>query len=164
MTTKERADEMADVSLRPVTAEDEGFLYAVYASTRAAEMAMVPWSDEQREAFVRMQFTAQQSHYQTKHPEATHDIILAGSLPVGRLYVFREEDEIQVLDITILPEHRNKGISTPLIKRLMEEAAAAGKPLTIYIESYNPSQRLFERLGFVKISDDDVNCLMEWRA
>jgi RimJ/RimL family protein N-acetyltransferase len=163
MTEESRANETTPVTLSPVTTEDEAFLYQVYATTRAEEMAQVPWSETQREAFLKMQFSAQQLHYRTYHPDSTHDIILLDAQPIGRLYVARSAEEIQILDITILPEHCNKGIGTPLIKRLMDEAAEAGKPLTIYVESFNPSRRLFERLGFSKIGDDGVNHLMEWR-
>jgi GNAT superfamily N-acetyltransferase len=166
MPKEETANETMPVTLRPVVPGDEAFLLQIYTSVRADELAQVPWSEAQREAFVRMQFEAQQLHYRTQNPTATHDIILLNQHPIGRLYVARRENEIRILDITILPEHRNRGLGTPLIKSLMEEAAVAGKPLTIYIESYNPSLSLFERLGFLKIEDngDGVNLLMQWQA
>lgn len=152
------------VTLRPVTPEDEEFLIKVYASIRADELAQVPWSEEQRATFVKMQFDAQQAHYRTHNPDATHDLILLDAHAVGRLYVARRESEIRILDITILPEHRNQGIGTPLIKDLIREAALAGKPLNIWVESFNPSHKLFERLGFSVVDDDRVNHLMQWRA
>lgn len=159
-----RDNETTPVTLIPVTPEDEAFLYEVYASTRAEELAQVPWNEAQREAFLKSQFSAQQLHYRTYYPDSTHDIIHLDSQPIGRLYVARSAEGISILDITILPEHRNKGVGTPLVKRLMDEAAETGKRLTIYVESFNPSRRLFERLGFSKIEDDGVNYLMEWRA
>lgn len=155
------------VMLRPVTPEDEEFLLQVYASARAEEMAQVPWSDSQREAFLRMQLAAQHAHYRQHNPTATYDLILLDGEAIGRLYVARREEEIRILDITILHAHRNRGTGTSLIKGLMEEAAQAGKPLNIYVETYNPSYRLFERLGFSKIDrpdDDGVNHLLERRA
>ncbi|MDQ3817866.1 MAG: GNAT family N-acetyltransferase [Acidobacteriota bacterium] len=155
---------MAKVRLRPVTPEDEAFLYEVYKTTRAEEMAMVPWDEAQREAFLKMQFSAQQAHYRTYYSGTSHDIILSGTDMVGRLYVARERDAIRILDITILPEHRNKGLGTPLIKDLMAEAARARLPLTIHVESFNPSYRLFERLGFSKVKDDGFYQLMEWKS
>jgi predicted GNAT family acetyltransferase len=85
------------------------------------------------------------------------------SVPVGRLYVSRKEREIRILDVTILPEYRGRGLGTPLIRDLMDEAARAGKSLSVYVETFNPSSNLFERLGFAKVSDDGVNYLMEWR-
>jgi GNAT superfamily N-acetyltransferase len=156
--------EHPSIVLRPVRPEDDQFLYQVYACTRADELARVPWDQAQREAFLRMQFDAQQLHYRTHNPEATHDLILRDGVPLGRLYVARRELEIRILDITLLPAFRNQGTGTPLIKELMTEAAGAGKPLTIYVESFNPSLRLFERLGFIKTEDDGINRLMEWRA
>ena len=155
------------VSLRPAAADDEEFLVKVYASTRADELARVPWTEAQSAAFVRMQFDAQQLHYRTHNPAATHDVILLDGLPVGRLYVARRRDEIRILDITILPEHRGAGVGTALVRDLMDEAERAGLPLNIYVESYNRSRGLFERLGFGKVDrpeDDGVNYLLEWRS
>ncbi|HEX8889747.1 MAG TPA: GNAT family N-acetyltransferase [Pyrinomonadaceae bacterium] len=151
------------VTLRPVTPEDEEFLLRAYASVRAEELAQVPWNDAQKEMFLRMQLAAQQAHYQKHNPGATHDIIMLDDHAIGRLYVARRDEEIRILDITILPEHRNQGIGTPLIKSLMDEAERTGKPLNIWVESFNPSHHLFERLGFLKVDDDRVNHLMEWR-
>jgi len=164
MTEESRANETTPVTLSPVTTEDEAFLYQVYAATRAEEMAQVPWNESQQEAFLKMQFSAQQLHYRTYYPDSTHDIILLDAHPIGRLYVARSAEAISILDITILPEHRNKSVGTSLIRRLMDEAAEAGKPLTIYVESFNPSLKLFERLGFSKIEEDGINYLMEWRS
>src|SRR4051812_15662278 len=97
------------VTLRPATPEDEEFLLRVYASVRQEELAQVPWSDAQKEGFLRGQFAAQQLHYQKHNPGAMHDIILLDDQAIGRLYVARRDAEIRILDITILPEHRNKG-------------------------------------------------------
>jgi len=152
------------VRLRTATEEDDAFLYQVYASTRAEEMARVPWDKAQQEAFLRMQWDAQQLHYRTHNPQGTHDIILLDEEAIGRLYVSRREAEIRILDITILPEYRNRGLGTPLIKELMREAALARLPLNIFVESFNPSMRLFERLGFSVKESDGINQLMEWRA
>jgi RimJ/RimL family protein N-acetyltransferase len=154
------------VTLRPAAGEDEEFLVQVYASTRAEELARVPWSEAQRSAFVRMQFDAQLLHYRTHNPAATYDIILLDGQAIGRLYVARRGYEIRILDITLLPEHRGAGVGTFLLKELMSEAAHANLPLNIYVESYNRSRGLFERLGFKKVDrpdDDGVNYLLEWR-
>ncbi len=162
--TEDGATNIGPVTLRPVAADDEPFLLSVYATTRAAELAHVPWSEEQRAAFVQMQFTAQRQHYEKNTPQAKHDVILFNGMPVGRIYVDRRENEIHILDITVLPEHRHQGIGLSLIKALMEEAASAGKALTIHVETYNPSRQIFERLGFLPLEDDGMNILFEWRA
>ena len=152
------------VTFRPATPDDESFLLGVYGSTRQEELALTNWDDAQRSAFVKMQFEAQQSHYRDYYPEGEHLIILVTGTPVGRLYVASLKEEISILDITPLSAHRNAGIGTPIIKELMAEAALIGKRLRVYVESFNPSLRLFERLGFVKSGESGYTYLMEWRA
>ena len=153
---------MPTISLRPVQPDDTPFLLQVYASTRASEMALVPWSDEQRHAFVSSQFAAQQSYYAQTYPEADHSLIMVQGRPVGRLYLARLEDQLRIADITILPEDRNAGVGSYLLKKLQEEAIGNGKPLLIYVETFNPSMRLFERLGFQPIEEQGIHLLMQW--
>ncbi|HEV2828464.1 MAG TPA: GNAT family N-acetyltransferase [Pyrinomonadaceae bacterium] len=149
------------ITLRPVVAADEPLLLELYASTRAAEMAMVPWTREQQEAFVRMQFDAQLAHYKKIQPDANHDIIMSNGRPVGRLYVARTKEHIEIMDITVLPQERNGGIGSSLIRDLMKEAESS-RPLRIYVENFNPSLRLFERLGFKAVEEDGFMLLMAW--
>ena len=151
------------VRLRAVdNASDELFLLRVYGSSRAEEMARVPWSEEQKQAFLRMQFTAQRDHYAAGYPQAKHDVIYAGEKPVGRIYVERNAKRIHILDVTVLPEYRGQGVGTALLRRLMDEAGASGKAVTIHVEVFNPSLRLFERLGFQREQEEGFQLLMKW--
>jgi GNAT superfamily N-acetyltransferase len=151
------------IHLRDATAEDEPFLREVYASTRALELSLVSWDNEQRDAFLKFQFDAQHSYYRAQFPEASYQIILNDDTPVGRLYVLRKSEEIKILDITVLPQHRNSGIGASLMHDLLAEGAREGKPVSIWVEQFNPSQNLFQRLGFSAIQEDGYNNLMEWR-
>ena len=150
------------ITLRPVGPNDQDFLVEIYASTRAEEMAMVPWTTEQQQAFIRAQFNAQQDHYAKKYPAASHDIILSNDRQVGRLYVARLDQEIRIVDITVIPAERNVGIGSYLIKQLLDEANRTGKVTRIYVEEFNPSLRLFERLGFSISEQHGIHLLMEW--
>ena len=150
------------LKLRPVESGDELALLKIYASTREEEMALVPWSDDERRTFLESQFSAQQSHYRQKYPAADHDMILRDAVAVGRLYVARLNDEIRIVDITLLPEYRSSGVGSQLLAQLMTEADNAGKPLRIYVESFNRSLGLFERLGFSRAAEHGIHLLMEW--
>jgi ribosomal protein S18 acetylase RimI-like enzyme len=152
------------VFLRPAGVADEDFLLSVYASTRADELSRVPWNPEQKHAFVRMQFLAQKQHYAATYPKASHDIICVngGASPVGRIYVDRGGEAFHILDITILPQHRNAGTGSLLLRQVMAEAAACGAPVTIYIERFNPALHLFEGLGFRKDQENGLHFLMKW--
>ena len=105
------------IALRPITKEDRDFLFQVYASTRAEELALVDWDDSQKDAFLLMQFDAQDKYYQEQFSKATFQIILVNKKPVGRLYLDRRADEIRIIDIALLPEHRNQGVGSRNLKR-----------------------------------------------
>jgi RimJ/RimL family protein N-acetyltransferase len=152
----------ANITLRPVGPDDHDFLVAVYGSTRSEEMALVPWTNEQRDAFIRSQFASQQAHYAKKYPAASHDIIIANGRPVGRLYFARLDQEIRIVDITLLPHERNAGIGSYLIRQLLDEANRSGKVTRIYVEEFNPSLRLFERLGFSPSEQHGIHLLLQW--
>ena len=154
--------QVSDIKLRPVRPEDDPLLLEVYGSTRAEEMALVPWTDEQRQAFLKMQFDAQQNYYQQKYPTADHDIIYFRDTAAGRMYVARLEDEIRIVDITLLPRHRGNGVGTHLITELMDESTAKRLPLQIYVETFNPSLKLLERLGFTQTAQQGMHLMMQW--
>ncbi|MFS8086001.1 MAG: GNAT family N-acetyltransferase [Acidobacteriota bacterium] len=150
------------ITLRPVKPEDEVFLLEVYAGTRANELALVPWNEEQKQAFVRMQFDAQQEHYQKYSSNGKHEIVLCGDRPVGRLWLDRKDDQIIILDLTILPSDRNHGIGSDLLRRLLKEAETAHKSVSVYVETFSLSLPLFERLGFEQVATEGINYLLKW--
>ena len=69
----------------------------------------------------------------------------------------------RIIDIALLPEHRNGGIGSRLLRGLLDEAAEAGKPVRIHVEQLNPAMSLYRRLGFTRIEERGVYWLMEWR-
>ncbi|HYY42993.1 MAG TPA: GNAT family N-acetyltransferase, partial [Pyrinomonadaceae bacterium] len=117
------------VALRPVTPDDAEFLRAVYASTRADELAQVKWDAQQKDAFLRMQADAQRHEYEARYPDAQYDVILLDGAPVGRLWIGRSEAEIRLLDIALLPAAQNRGVGGALMRRLIAEAQQTGKRL-----------------------------------
>lgn len=150
------------ITLRPVCKGDEPFLLRLYASTRQDELALTGWSEAQKEAFIEMQFNAQQHYYGSENPAGDHRIILLNDRSIGRVYVSSKEEEVRILDITLLPEHRNRGTGTAIIRAILEAAAKEGKPVTIYVETFNPSLRLFERLGFSREKEEGIHYLLKW--
>jgi ribosomal protein S18 acetylase RimI-like enzyme len=152
----------AGLTFRPITDADLPFLNRLYASTRTQELAPVPWTEEQKAAFLDMQFTAQHAHYQEHYPGAQWLVIERAGEPVGRLYIVRWTREHRVIDIAFLPAQRGHGLGTALMRDLLDEAAAAGKALSIHVEKDNPALRMYRRLGFVAVEDKGVYDLMRW--
>jgi len=149
------------ISLRPIEDGDQEFLFRLYASTRAEELAVVAWTDAQKEAFLRQQFEAQRAYWTEHYAGATFDLVLVDGAPAGRLYVDRWPREVRIVDISLMPVHQGSGVGTRLLRRVFAEADAAGKPVSIHVESYNPAKRLYDRLGFAQVGDHGVYRLME---
>ena len=152
------------VTLRAATSDDDAFLARVYAGSRAAELAAVSWTDDEKATFLQMQFGAQAQYYREHYTHTSFDVILLGAEPVGRLYVARWTDELRIVDIALLPEFCNRGIGSALLRQLQAEARAARKPLRIHVERFNPALRLYARLGFRQIEDKGVYLFLEWRS
>lgn len=151
--------EQVDLSLREATPDDEPFLLEVYASTRLEELEPFGWSEDQKHAFIKMQFTARERSY----PRVDSRIILLNGRPVGRMMVDRGDESILLRDIALLTEYRNAGIGSRLLTELMKDAAAAGKPIELHVVSTSPAVRFYERLGFTKSGDDTAAYLeMKW--
>lgn len=140
---------------------DREFLITVYASTRADELALTQWSDEQRAAFVRMQYDARERHYAAAFTNAHHEIIEVRGAPAGQLIVDRPGDEIRIVDLALLPAFRNAGVGTRLMRPLLAEADAAAVPIRCHAIQGRPEQRFWERLGLIAGLVDGVHVSME---
>jgi ribosomal protein S18 acetylase RimI-like enzyme len=153
----------APVSLRPATLEDEPFMLRVYASTRADELAPVHWDTATTDAFLRMQFTAQDRAYRERHPHASFDVVLVAGEPAGRLYVDRRADAIHVIDIALTPEHRGHGIGSALLEDLLAEGRRDVRPVTLNALRSSRALGLYRRLGFAVVAEDEVYAELESR-
>ena len=151
-----------DIDFRTITPDDAEFLYSIYANTRAEELAVVDWTDAEKEAFLRSQFNAQHQAYQQTYKGGDFSVILRNGQPAGRLYLARWQKEIRIVDIALLPEHRNAGIGSAILKEILAEGTREGKRVSIHVEMFNPALALYERLGFRKVREHGVYHFMEW--
>jgi GNAT superfamily N-acetyltransferase len=151
-------------TLRPESEGDMPFLRRLYATTRAAELALTDWSDAQKLAFTDSQFGFQRHHYRTYYPATEWGVLEDNGVPIGRLYLERRVSTLLILDIALLPQWRGRGLGTALMEWVCAQARAAGKTVTIAVEKYNRAQTLYRRLGFREVADQGVHWDMEWRA
>ena len=153
------------LTLRRVGPDDEEFLLALYGSTREEELAQVEWAEGQKDQFLRWQYELQRSEYQTRFPDAEYYIVVMDDQPAGRIWIGRDEQQIRLLDIALLPEFQNRGAGTLLLRHLMDEASLSHKPLRHMVFVLNSdAHRFYERLGFVVIDDLGAYKHMEWRT
>ncbi len=147
---------------RGIASSDMPFLLDLYASTRAAEMNMVPWSDNEKKEFLTTQFDAQHKFYIENFPQAQFDLLLVEEEKAGRLYLDRRQYEIRIIDIALMPDFRRMGFGKHLINEILSEGQKAGLPVGIHVEKNNPALSLYDRLGFEVQQDQGVYYLMQW--
>ena len=149
------------ITVRPEQPQDEAFLFELYASTRQEELDAWGWPPEMRSNFLPLQFKASQG-YHGAFPESEFQIVLLNGVKAGRLIIHRTREELRVVDIALLPGHRNAGVGSALLQGIFGEAQATKKPLRLKVLKGNRAVRFYQRLGFVKIGETEMHFEMEW--
>ena len=142
-------------SLRAANDSDLPWLRDLYASTRAEEMAPVPWPEIAKRSFLDQQFGLQHQHYLKHFGDADFLAIEhAERGPVGRYYLQRVAPEHLLVDISLFPPLRGSGVGTALIRQSQQDAAKLSRGMRLHVQQSNPgARRLYERLGFVAEED-----------
>lgn len=153
--------------LRPIASCDAEALCRIYASTRTEEMEqVVNWSPVQKQAFLEWQFRTQHQYYREYYPGAWFWMLELDGEAIGRLYLQAKhtDNSVRIIDITLLPQWRNRGIGRQLLLDVMHFATQQDRAITIHVESFNPAMRLYQRLGFELVSvTNGVYHLLEWK-
>ena len=155
------ASRLAQPILTPASPEDSDFRFQLYVSTRAEELSIFAWSEQQQATFMKMQFMARELSYSNAYPAKTVSLVVCDGRRVGAVMVDRSDHEIRLIDIALLPEARGHGIGTALIQTLIVESRTASKPLRLQVAKGNRAAALYSRLGFVKTGEDEVYERME---
>lgn len=152
-----------DIRLREAAPGDEPFLRALYRSARDPELALTAWTEAQKAAFANSQFDLQARAYRESHPGVQFLVVEREGVPVGRLYVHAAAGEVSLMDITIAPAERGRGLGTLIVGWVLRHAAAEGANVSLYVETFNPARALYARLGFVEEGTQGVYVPMRWR-
>jgi ribosomal protein S18 acetylase RimI-like enzyme len=150
-------------ALRAEVDGDAAFLMQLYASTREHELALLPWSGAQKQAFLTQQFQAQRHHYRTTMAGCAFDVIEHDGEPIGRLYVEARPSHLNLVDIALLPDWRGQGVGAAMLRALQAAAAASARGVCAFVEKSNPALRLYRRLGFAEIGDSGLYWEIEWQ-
>jgi ribosomal protein S18 acetylase RimI-like enzyme len=139
----------ANFHLRTIIDSDLPFLSALYASTRAAELAATDWSNEQKKFFLNSQFQLQHNYYLQQFSHEQFQVIERDGHALGRLYVGWEDNNLRLIDIALLPEYQHQGIGGALMRELMAQVSDKKGRLLLHVELTNPVRDWYLRLGFV---------------
>ena len=135
---------------------DQPFLARLYATTRA-DITSSWLPPEQQRILLEQQFQAQAADYGRNYPAEGHRVVELEDEPVGRVWLDSRPDELLVVDMALLPEHRCSGIGSLLLREIFAQADAARLPVRMTTRKTNPRAiALCERLGFSVVELDGV--------
>lgn len=92
------------------------------------------------------------------------EIILQSGKPVGLLKVARDGKNWDLIQIQILPEKQGTGLGSEILRKQLDEAVQAKAAVTLSVLKVNPARRLYERLGFRIVGENERAYDMEFRS
>jgi GNAT superfamily N-acetyltransferase len=88
-------------------------------------------------------------------------LILVGDERAGCVGFRVGENEIKIDSFYLDRRLHNRGLGTTILKALLAEADALGLPVRLEVLRGSPTGRFYERHGFVKFDEDDVEASYE---
>ena len=155
---------LQEIVARPIESGDMVFLESLYAGIRAGELAASGWPPDRIRHFLAMQFNLQHRYYQEHHAGADFLILLREDRPVGRIYWREQGDEACLIDVSLLPAERGRGIGTAFLRLLTARADEHDKDIVLHVEPFNPALRLYRRFGFDVLGDNGICAKLRRRA
>ncbi len=144
------------VTRRPADKSDRDFLFELFTQSVGPDAMLEGLDAEERATLFKMQFEAREDQYQQTWPDANFDVLFLRDEPIGNVYVDRGSNEYTLIDISLLPKYRNRGVGTAIVTELLQQAHALAFPVRAHVQKNNPALRLYERLGFEVVGDDGV--------
>jgi ribosomal protein S18 acetylase RimI-like enzyme len=103
----------------------------------------------------------QRAYFHMRFDPAENQVVVLDSQDIGVISVEWREDVVHLGTLYILPEYQGQGIGTQVLNDLLAAAFREGLPVTLRVLQVNPAKRLYERLGFVVVEEDDVRYVMK---
>ena len=136
------------ICLRRVTDADQSFLRRLFHECRFDDFAAL--GDETATRLLASQFEMQDRSYRARFDVGGSNIITVDDLPVGRIWVHRDQSEWLLVDLAILPENRNTGLGTIVVQDLIAQAQRDDATVRLEVQAVNiAAQRLYFRHGFM---------------
>ena len=148
--------------LRACTEADDAFVYDVFCTTWESEVAALP-NQNLAQHVLRIQHIAQERRFAARYPQHQRYVVLADGEPAGRLYVHETASMMHVIDLTLMPQFRDRGIGTRIFGDLFAHAERHGLTVRLRVERRNErATMLYTALGFELVSMDDLDNFFEW--
>ncbi len=137
---------------RQATAKDEEFAYGL---RRAA------YEDVVQRQFGQWNNDWQRQRFTGKWIPEQYEIVEAEGRPIGALHVSRTQDEVEIVEIQLLPEYQGQSIGTELLQQELRFADERGLSVRLQVLRENRARSLYKRLGFHVYDETDTHFLMK---
>ena len=139
-------------TLRNATIEDCDILFNTYRETVGPYVKQA-WGWDER---------FQTNGFWTHHPIEEFKVIEVNNQFAGGIHFIEEKNELYIKMIFIVPKLHRKGIGSDLITQIYHLAKSQNKSLCLTVIKSNPAKKLYDRLGFNIIKEDDNTYEMRW--
>ncbi|VAW73792.1 hypothetical protein MNBD_GAMMA10-2876 [hydrothermal vent metagenome] len=154
----------AGLALRPAREADNYFLENLYRSTRD-DLRLLDAETDFIETLIEQQHDARTTGYGERFPDAMYFIIEMSKEPIGQIVINFAENEVRLIDVSLIPAARNKGYGKSLIEMLQYASAVVNAPLRLSVHKQNMLARgLYQRLGFQLEHSGEISDVMVWVA
>ncbi|WP_130473027.1 GNAT family N-acetyltransferase [Candidatus Magnetaquicoccus inordinatus] len=151
------------LSLRPARPDDEPFLAVLYRSTRQ-DLRLIDAEDDFIEHLIGLQQQWQTVSYGENNPDAFVFIVEKLGDRIGRVIVHFGEQEVRIMDISLIPKVRHQNLGTGIMQALQRAATQVKVPLTLCVAKHNGiAKQFYARLGFQLAASDNMVDLLVWQ-
>jgi ribosomal protein S18 acetylase RimI-like enzyme len=140
MSTKEPA-----LTLRPALDDDEPFLFELRKATMTEHLARAGESTGDADHRTRL-----------LHRYDAAQVIYVDGARAGLLKAYRTDSEWVVVQLQIAPSLQGRGIGERALRMVLGPADAEALPVTLKVIKGNPAKRLYDRLGFEVVDEDNL--------
>ena len=137
-----------------MTPADLAFAWTLYrGSMKPLTEEILVWNDAQQMRVVERDVVSGEA-----------SVIMRGREPIGWLRARETAAEVELLQLYVAPDARNRGVGTAIVRGLMADAVRKDKAVTLQVLRNNSARSLYTRLGFARTGEDNYKLHMTWRG
>jgi ribosomal protein S18 acetylase RimI-like enzyme len=139
-------------NLRYSTDNDYEFLYQLNKTTMKKRVEKI-WGWEEG---------VQQKLFRDKSSTEKYKIIVQNNIDIGAISVSKDNNEVFIMNIQILPEYQNRGIGAEVINQIIVDSKSKNLDrVWLQVFKINPAKKLYDKLGFSTIKETETHYVME---
>jgi tryptophanase len=103
----------------------------------------------------------QREYFAGKFEPRNRQIICVAGQDAGVVVVEKRAQELYLALIELLPQFQGQGVGTAVVRRLIDQAQDFALPLALHVlKSNGPARKLYERLGFQIVAEEEIRWKM----